>query len=93
MILNLYYRTVGAIILRISHGYKVKEHSDPFVDLANRALANVSEATVPGAFMVDILPFCKLYYPDVCVGFQRPHYFSGKGPHMVPWCWLQALSK
>jgi len=50
-------QTVGAIILRISHGYKVKEDSDPFVDLANRALANVSEATVPGAFMVDILPF------------------------------------
>ncbi|KAG1745676.1 cytochrome P450 [Suillus lakei] len=49
--------TAGAVILRISHGYEVKENDDPFVDLANRVLVNGSQATAPGAFMVDILPF------------------------------------
>jgi hypothetical protein len=53
--------------LRISHGYEVKEDDDPFVCLADLVIANGSQATAPGAFMVDILPFCKLYYSDVCV--------------------------
>ncbi|KAG0702304.1 cytochrome P450 [Suillus ampliporus] len=48
--------TAGAIILRISHGYEVKENNDPFVDLADRALDYFSRSTVPGAFMVDIVP-------------------------------------
>ncbi|KAG2138998.1 cytochrome P450, partial [Suillus clintonianus] len=48
--------TAGAIILRISHGYEVKDNSDPFVDLAERALDNFSRATSPGAFMVDFIP-------------------------------------
>jgi hypothetical protein len=70
VILNFCYSTAGAIILRISHGYEVKEDSDPFVGLADRVLAGVSEATAPGAFMVDILPFCKLRSSDVRVRFR-----------------------
>ncbi|KAG2151901.1 cytochrome P450 [Suillus cothurnatus] len=48
--------TAGAIILRISYGYEVKENNDPFVDLADRALEEFSQATAHGAFMVDIMP-------------------------------------
>ncbi|KAG1748839.1 cytochrome P450 [Suillus paluster] len=48
--------TAGAIILRISHGYEVKENNDPFVDLADRAMDYFSRTTAPGAFMVDIVP-------------------------------------
>ncbi|KAG1756030.1 cytochrome P450 [Suillus lakei] len=48
--------TAGAIILRISYGYEVKENNDPFVDLADRALEEFSRATAHGAFMVDIMP-------------------------------------
>ncbi|KAG2148121.1 cytochrome P450 [Suillus clintonianus] len=47
---------VGAIILRISHGYEVKENNDPFIDTADRALDRASRATAHGAFMVDIMP-------------------------------------
>jgi hypothetical protein len=54
------YSTAGAVILRISHGYEVKEHNDPFVDLADRTLYQWSRATAPGAFMADVVPFCKL---------------------------------
>ena len=52
--------TAGAIILRISHGYEVKEHQDPFVDLADRAVEQFSTSTAPGAFMVDVMPACKV---------------------------------
>ncbi|OJA19251.1 hypothetical protein AZE42_05985 [Rhizopogon vesiculosus] len=48
--------TAGAIILRISHGYEVKENNDPFVDLADRAVDQFSRSTATGAFMVDIMP-------------------------------------
>ncbi|KAG0702309.1 cytochrome P450 [Suillus ampliporus] len=48
--------TAGAIILRISHGYEVKENNDPFIDLADRAVDQFSRSTATGAFMVDIIP-------------------------------------
>ncbi|KAG1763829.1 cytochrome P450 [Suillus occidentalis] len=48
--------TAGAIILRISYGYQVKENNDPFIDLADHAMDRILQATTPSAFMVDILP-------------------------------------
>jgi len=54
--LNL-YSTAGAIILRISHGYEVKENNDPFIDLADRAMDQFSRSTAP-TFVVNIVPFC-----------------------------------
>ncbi|KIL00286.1 hypothetical protein PAXRUDRAFT_821829 [Paxillus rubicundulus Ve08.2h10] len=48
--------TAGAIILRISHGYYVKENQDPFVDLADKAVDQFSASTSTGAFMVDVIP-------------------------------------
>jgi hypothetical protein len=53
------YSTAGAVILRISHGYEVKENNDPFIDLADRVMDQFSRSTIPGAFIVDIVPFCK----------------------------------
>ncbi|KAG1745658.1 cytochrome P450 [Suillus lakei] len=64
--------TAGAVILRISHGYEVKENDDPFLDLAKRVFADGSRATAPGAFMVDILPFLAkvpTWFPGA--GFKR----------------------
>ncbi|KAJ7283455.1 cytochrome P450 [Mycena rebaudengoi] len=49
-------KTAGAIILRISHGYEVKENNDPFVELAERATEQFSLSTAPGGFMVDVIP-------------------------------------
>lgn len=48
--------TAGAIILRISHGYQVKEHQDPFVELADKAVDQFSMSTATGAWMVDVIP-------------------------------------
>jgi hypothetical protein len=53
--------TAGAIILKISYGYDVKEKDDPFVDIADRAMKYFSISTTPGVYMVDLLPACKSF--------------------------------
>ncbi|KAG2031107.1 cytochrome P450 [Suillus americanus] len=75
--------TAGAIILRISHGYKVKENNDPFIDLANRVMAQASQATAPGAFMVDIMPFLA----------KVPVWFSGAGFKRIAREWRETLEE
>ncbi|KAG1784606.1 cytochrome P450 [Suillus plorans] len=75
--------TVGAVILRISHGYEVKENNDPFVDLANRVTAHGSQATAPGAFMVDILPFL----------VKVPAWFPGAGFKRIAREWHETLEE
>lgn len=53
-------REAGAVILKITYGYTTdNEGLDPFVDLAQKTMAQFAEATVPGKWPVDILPFCK----------------------------------
>jgi hypothetical protein len=49
-------RTAGAIILRISHGYRVKEKDDPFVKVADEATEQFSLSTAPGGFLVNLIP-------------------------------------
>ncbi|KAF8961871.1 cytochrome P450 [Flammula alnicola] len=49
-------KTAGAIILRISHGYEVKEKDDPFVTMADVATEQFSLSTAPGGFMVNLVP-------------------------------------
>ncbi|KAF5321043.1 hypothetical protein D9619_000276 [Psilocybe cf. subviscida] len=65
-------KTAGAVILRISHGYEVKEHNDPFVAIADRATEQFSLATAPGGFLVDLIPALR-HVPEWCpgAGFQR----------------------
>jgi hypothetical protein len=51
----------GAVILRITYGYTPKSNGkDPLVDLVGQAMANFADATTPGKYAVDVLPFCKL---------------------------------
>ncbi|KAG1745653.1 cytochrome P450 [Suillus lakei] len=75
--------TTGAVILRISHGYEVKENNDPFVDLANRVTTQGSQATAPGAFMVDILPFLS----------KVPAWFPGAGFKRIAREWRETLEE
>ncbi|KAG1847833.1 cytochrome P450 [Suillus subalutaceus] len=75
--------TAGAIILCISHGYEVKENNDPFIDLADRAVFNLSQATVLGAFMVDILPFM----------VKVPVWFHGAGFKRTARKWRETLEE
>ncbi|EPQ51236.1 cytochrome P450 [Gloeophyllum trabeum ATCC 11539] len=52
-------RASTAYILRISHGYSLSDEHDPIVDVVEKATGQLSMLLVPGAFMVDILPFLK----------------------------------
>ncbi|KAF8137074.1 cytochrome P450 [Boletus edulis] len=56
-------RMAGSVILKISHGYSVKENGDPLVEMANRAMRNIAVVTSPGRFLVDLLPMLQ-YLPD-----------------------------
>ncbi|KAG1813931.1 cytochrome P450 [Suillus subaureus] len=75
--------TTGAVILRISYGYEVKENSDPFVGLADRAMDGISQATTPGAFMVDILPLLA----------KVPAWFPGAGFQRIAREWRETLEE
>lgn len=52
-------REAGAIILKVAYGYTVEPHrQDPFVEIADQALAQFSAATVAGVWLVDTIPAC-----------------------------------
>ena len=43
----------------ISYGYSVKEHDDPLLGVVEASVVGFSECMEPGAFLVDMIPFCK----------------------------------
>jgi hypothetical protein len=75
-------KTAGAIILRISHGYEVKEKEDPFVTLADRATEQFSLSTAPG-FLVNLVPALE----------RLPSWFPGGGFHKIATQWRQTLNE
>lgn len=54
-------RMVGAVILKISLGYTVKEDDDPFLQIVNKAVDSLSVVVTPGWFLVDMLPICTFH--------------------------------
>ncbi|KAF7358162.1 O-methylsterigmatocystin oxidoreductase [Mycena venus] len=52
--------TIGAILLRMSHGYITRiDGNDPIVNLIEIAAQDFYQATKPGAWLVDIIPWLK----------------------------------
>jgi hypothetical protein len=62
-------RTVGAIVLMISHGYKVSSEKDRLVTIADSASDQLSILLAPGYFAATILPIIK-YLPSWFPGAQ-----------------------
>ncbi|KAK6984826.1 O-methylsterigmatocystin oxidoreductase [Favolaschia claudopus] len=65
--------SIGAILLRMSHGYSTHiDGNDPIVNLVEVASQDFYQATKPGAWLVDILPWLK-YVPSWMpgAGFKR----------------------
>lgn len=63
--------------MNISYGLTVLEYDDPYITNAEESLRGLSEAGVPGAFLVDLLPILKhvpAWFPGA--GFKRKaaHY-------------------
>ena len=53
----IHVRLTGASILVVTHGYQVKEHGDdPFVNLTSKAADDFGQASLPGRFLVDMIP-------------------------------------
>ncbi|KAF8554746.1 cytochrome P450 [Imleria badia] len=53
----------SAFLLKVTYGYTVQEGKDPFVELAEKAMAVASLLATPGAFLVDVIPALR-YLPE-----------------------------
>ncbi|KAF2111242.1 cytochrome P450 [Lophiotrema nucula] len=61
-------KEAGAVILKVTYGYTTEHKGrDPFVDLASKTMAQFAEATVPGKWIVDVIPFLQ-HLPDWAPG-------------------------
>jgi len=56
-------RIFGGLALTLAYGLPIREHDDPYLAIAEEATRTVSVALVPGAFLVDFMPFLK-YIPE-----------------------------
>ncbi|KAJ7607861.1 cytochrome P450 [Roridomyces roridus] len=63
----------GSLILGAAYGINVAATGDPYVKLAEEAVASVTEALVPGRFLVDSLPLLK-YIPSWFPGAGFQHF-------------------
>jgi hypothetical protein len=83
-------REAGAVILKISYGYTVEPHdNDPLVDLARKAMDQFGQAGVPGAWMVDMMPFCEHYYKATLQMRGKLIPSDSKvSPGLVSWNWI-----
>ncbi|KAF8661206.1 hypothetical protein AX16_001486 [Volvariella volvacea WC 439] len=50
---------VAEVILLITYGINIREEADPYVELPDKSVRAVSEAAVPGRFLVDAIPWLK----------------------------------
>lgn len=60
---------VGSVSLSTTFGLAIESENDPYIRLSTTGAEGLKQATVPGAFLVDFLPFMK-HFPRWC-GFMR----------------------
>lgn len=60
---TLFFRLAGKTIMDIAYGLKVKSKNDPFIAAAEKGVAALLIAGVPGAYLVDSIPLLR-YIPD-----------------------------
>lgn len=47
------------MVMDVVYGIEVLPKDDPYIDLAEKAMASVSGALVPDAFLVYFIPMCE----------------------------------
>ena len=69
---RLLLSAIGSTIMSMTYGVDVKETDDPLIGLAEAATESASQAIIPGAFLVDMIPILK-YIPEFVpgTGFQK----------------------
>jgi hypothetical protein len=50
-------------LTKVTYGIQVKDENDPWISLCEEAVEIFGRITVPGAFMVDSLPFRESHIP------------------------------
>lgn len=73
----------------MTYGFDVKSNNDPFLAAAERALATMEEAAIPGAFLVDTFPICTQQRETVIHPLNAIH--SEIHSFMVPWSQVQTF--
>lgn len=68
---------MGSFALDMAYGFPLQRSDDPYVDLAERAVATINEAVLPGRFLVNVLPILK----------HLPEYIPGGGFHTTAKRW------
>jgi hypothetical protein len=59
-------KEAGAVILKITYGYTAEpKGKDVLVDMAGKTMADFSDATIPGKWPVDVMPFRKSCSPSL----------------------------
>ena len=58
--------------MSMTYGIQIKGTNDPFINLAEAVMKSASEAIIPGAFLIDVIPILK-YVPEFMpgAGFQK----------------------
>ena len=54
---------VGSTTLSMTYSIKVRPYNDPYIKIAQEAVAAAAELLIPGAFLVDLIPIFK-YVPE-----------------------------
>jgi hypothetical protein len=70
--LIIHLSMAGEIIILITYGIKVKEYDDPFIIAAEKGVRAAFQATIPGSFLVDMMPWLR-WVPEWMpgAGFQK----------------------
>lgn len=55
-------RMAGGLIMSVAYAIDVQEKDDPYLTAQEHGAACVKKTLVPGAYLVDILPFC-MFFP------------------------------
>ncbi|KAJ7230278.1 cytochrome P450 [Mycena pura] len=71
-VMGQFRHMAGGLILNVAYGIKVRPFDDPYIELAEEAMHSVSVVSIPGSFLVDIIPALK-YVPRWVpgAGFKR----------------------
>lgn len=55
----------ASVIMNVTYGINIAPKNDRYITVAEKALGGMAEAANPGAFLVDLLPFCKFFLHPV----------------------------
>ena len=47
--------------MNVIYGIEISPKADRYIDIAEKALEGMAKAAAPGAFLVDVFPWCECY--------------------------------